>query len=75
MLQVPSTSQNQLLDQYDDMIQFHDGKWDVEREALCHVFQMFTVIQLRQVYTLRARFINMRPNTSCRWKPHLHYFV
>lgn len=28
MLQVPSTSQDQLQDQYDDMIQIHDGKWD-----------------------------------------------
>lgn len=59
MLQVPSTSQNQLLDQYDDMIQLHDGKWDVAREAPCRAFQMFTVIQLRQVYTPWARLINM----------------
>lgn len=27
ILQVPSTSQDQLQDQYNDMIQFH-GKWD-----------------------------------------------
>lgn len=57
MLQVPSTSQNQLPDRCDDMIQFHDGKWDVDRESLCVMcFQMFTIIQLEQVYTPWAPF-------------------
>ncbi len=27
--------------------------------TLCHVFQMFPIIQLKQVYTLWAHFINM----------------
>lgn len=60
MLQVPSTSQNQLLDRFNNMIQFHDGKWGRgPGVALCHVFQMFTIIQLKQVFTLWAHFINM----------------
>lgn len=46
MLQVPSTPQNQLLDQYDDMIQFHDGKKKKTGRgrgvALCHAFPWFT---------------------------------
>lgn len=59
MLHVPSTSQNQLQDRYNDMIQFHHGKWDVDWDSLGHVFQMFTIIQLKQVYTLWAHYVNM----------------
>lgn len=66
MLQVPSTPQNQLLDQYDDMIQFYHRKKKMGRGqgvALCHVFPWFTIILLKQLYTL--------VNTSEGWKPHL----
>lgn len=59
MLQVPSTPQNQLLDQYDDMIQFHDGKKktkkkrDVDEESLCVMhFHGLQIILLKQLYTL-----------------------
>lgn len=50
MLQVPSTSHNQLPDRCGDMIQFQDGKRNVG-VAPCHVFQVFTIIQLKQIYT------------------------
>lgn len=56
MLQVPSTSQNQLRDQYNDMIQFHDGKWNADWSRCA---QMFTMIQLQMVYTQRAHFTGM----------------
>lgn len=37
MLQMPSTSQDQLQDQYDDMIQFHDGKWWTGSRSVSYV--------------------------------------
>ena len=49
MLQVPSTSQDQLQDQYNDMIQIHGGKWDGGGGGGAAVFQMFTVTQFKQV--------------------------
>lgn len=53
MLQVPSTSQNQLPDRCGDMIQFQDGKRDAG-VAASHVFQVFTIIQPRRIYMARA---------------------
>lgn len=40
-----------------DMIQFQDGKWNVG-VALCHGFQVFTIIQLEQIYRSRACVVN-----------------
>lgn len=58
MLQVPSTSQNQLLDQYDDMIQFRDGGGGTEHGqgvALCRAFPWFTILALKLLCTLVSR--------------------
>lgn len=57
MLQVPSTSQNQLPDRCGNMIQFQDGKRSVG-VAPCHVFQLFTIIQLKQIRRSWACVVN-----------------
>lgn len=63
-LQVPSTSQNQLPDQYDDMIQFRDGKkgtWTRSRSVSC----------VSMVYnnTAQAALHTVGPFGRHKWSP------
>lgn len=60
MLQVPSTSQDQLQDQYYDMIQCRDGNWDVDRGcSVSCVSDVYYNTAQAGLYTV-GPFINMK---------------
>lgn len=79
MLQVPSTSQDQLRDQYDDMIQFHDGSQDVDWS--CSVLCVSDVYNnaAQAALLMWAHFIYDRSLVSIQTDPpggnYLKYFV
>lgn len=75
MLQMPSTSQDQLQDQYNDMIQFHDGKWWTGSRCVSRVSDAYSNTAHVGIRSIRTTKTRCRPNASkkksellFRWK-------